>query len=183
MSLNNYSHEEISKMSMIDLANLILLEEKKALNFKDIYEKIAELKGFNEEEKHDNIAQFYTDLNINGHFMTIGSNMWGLKRWYPVEQIDEEITAVPKKKKKKAPKKKAPKKEETFEAEEELEIDDDDIEVLTGNFKEDDDENDGFDEEFDDEIDEIDDDESYEDDDEEYGDDEDEDYEEEEDNK
>ncbi len=160
-------------MSMIDLANLILLEEKKALNFKDIYEKIAELKGFTEEEKHDNIGQFYTDLNINGHFMTTGSNMWGLKRWYPVEQIDEELTAAPKKKKA-AKKKKAPKKEEKFEPEEE-ELDVvDDIEVLTDNFKDDDDDDD-FDDDFDDDLDDLDDDESYDVEDEDYDDDEEED--------
>lgn len=85
---------------MIELANLILFEEKKAINFKEVFEKIVKIKEISEEEKQDYIAQFYTDLNVDGRFIMIGSNMWGLKRWYPVEQIDEDITVEKKTKKK-----------------------------------------------------------------------------------
>ncbi|MFD1036883.1 DNA-directed RNA polymerase subunit delta [Virgibacillus byunsanensis] len=156
MSLKKYSHEEIEKMSMLELANLILLDGKKAQNFRDVFEKIAKMKGFTNEENKERIAQFYTDLNLDGRFMTIGSNMWGLKRWYPVEQADEEVTNAPKKKKKKAkakPKKK--KKEKEPEVEEDLDVVDDNIEVLTANFNDDDDDDDedediDFDDEFDD---------------------------------
>ncbi|MGY0691163.1 DNA-directed RNA polymerase subunit delta [Virgibacillus sp. FSP13] len=155
MSLKNYGHEELANMSMVDLADLILTDEKKALDFRDIFKKVAELKGFSEDEQREFIAQFYTDLNINGHFMTLGSNMWGLKRWYPVEQIDEEITAEPKKKKKakKPKKKKVEEEEETFESvEKELNIVDEDIEKLTGKVTDDDDDE-SFDNDFDDEDD------------------------------
>src|SRR5699024_8147805 len=37
---------------------------------------------------------------FDGRFLALGSNVWGLKRWYPVDQIDEEISMTPKKKKK-----------------------------------------------------------------------------------
>lgn len=99
MSLKSKSKDELQHVAMIDLATMILMEEKKAMDFHEIYEKIAEIKGFTEEEKDEALAQFYTDLNVDGQFLTLGSNMWGLKRWYPVEQIDEDITAEPKKKK------------------------------------------------------------------------------------
>lgn len=138
MSLKKYSHEELARTSMIELADLMLVDKKKALDFRDAFEKIAEMKGFTEEQKHESIAQFYTDLNIDGRFMTTGSNMWGLKRWYPVEQIDEAITEEPKKKKKakKATTKtttKKKKKEEEPVAEKELDIVD---EELTDDFDE-----------------------------------------------
>ncbi|ASN04040.1 DNA-directed RNA polymerase subunit delta [Virgibacillus necropolis] len=162
MSLKKYSHEEISKMSMIELANLILLDKKKAVDFRDIFKKIAELKGFSEKEKETNITQFYTDLNIDGRFMTPGSNLWGLKRWYTVEQRDEEVAAAPKKKKKKAAKKKAKKKDD-YDDEEELDIVDEDIEELSDDldnddddYHDDDDEDYDDDEEFEDEEDEDD---------------------------
>src|SRR5699024_1900670 len=35
------------------------------------------------------LAQFYTDLNIDGRFTALGSNNWGLKRWYPKSQTSE----------------------------------------------------------------------------------------------
>ncbi|MFZ3578569.1 DNA-directed RNA polymerase subunit delta [Virgibacillus sp. DJP39] len=148
-------------MSMIELANLILLDKKKAVNFRDIFKKIADLKGFDEKEKETNITQFYTDLNIDGRFMTTGSNLWGLKTWYPVDQRDEELTAIaPKKKKKKPAAKKKPKKKakDFDEEEEELDIVDEDIEELADDL-DDDDDDDLFDDDDDDEDEEDDDDE------------------------
>src|SRR5690625_3997942 len=97
VSLKNYSHDELERMSMIELANAILLDEKKAIDFKDIFKKIAEVKNLSEADQQAGISQFYTDLNVDGRFLTIGSNKWGLKRWYPVSQIDEDVTAAPKK--------------------------------------------------------------------------------------
>src|SRR5690625_3688631 len=80
-------------MSMIELANIILAEEKEAMNFNDLYSKIAERKEFSDSEKEANIARFYTDLNVDGRFTTLGSNIWGLKRWYPVDQTSEKSLA------------------------------------------------------------------------------------------
>ncbi|OZU88466.1 DNA-directed RNA polymerase subunit delta [Virgibacillus indicus] len=144
MSLKDYSHEELKNLSMIELANLVLLDEKKAINFKDIFERIAEMKDLSNKTKEDYIAQFYTDLNVEGSFITIGDNKWGLKRWYPVEQMDEEVTNAPKKKKKTKKKKKKEEKEE------ELDIADEDIEEIVDDL-DDEDEFDDLDEEFDDE--------------------------------
>ncbi|WP_269410558.1 DNA-directed RNA polymerase subunit delta [Lentibacillus daqui] len=132
MSLNSYSREQLAGMSMIELANLILLDEKKATNFRDVFAKIAEIKGYTDEQKKQFIAQFYTDLNIDGRFMTLGSNMWGLKRWYPVEQIDEEIPTEPKKKKKSKKKKKV--EQEPYESEE-LDVVDEDLDEVIGDFE------------------------------------------------
>jgi DNA-directed RNA polymerase subunit delta len=135
VSLKKYSHEELARMSMIELADLLLVDAKKAMDFRNVFEKIAETKGFTEEQKRENIAQFYTDLNIDGRFMTTGSNMWGLKRWYPVEQIDEAITEEPKKKKK--TKKTTTKKKKKEEEEEDgIDIVDEDIEEITDGFDE-----------------------------------------------
>ncbi|WP_153463534.1 MULTISPECIES: DNA-directed RNA polymerase subunit delta [Sediminibacillus] len=129
MSLTNYSHEEITGLSMIELASEILAEEKKAKDFREVYDRIAELKGFTEAQKDEYIAQFYTDLNTDGRFLTLGSNLWGLKEWYPIEQVEEEITEAPKKKKKKKAKAKTSKrKKEDIYVEEEIEDDLDELE-------------------------------------------------------
>lgn len=92
MSLQTYSEEELQALPTIDVANLILEEEKESLHFKKIFEKAATLKGFSEAKKADFITQFYTDLNMDGRFITIGDNLWGLKRWFPANQIDEQIS-------------------------------------------------------------------------------------------
>ena len=45
--------------------------------------------------------QFYTDMNIDGRFLAIAENQWGLREWYPVEQIEEETAPTVKVRKKK----------------------------------------------------------------------------------
>lgn len=92
MSLQTYDEEELKKLPMIDVANLILQEEKESLHFKKMFEQISDKKGFTESQKTNYIAQFYTDLNMDGRFITIGDNLWGLKRWFPANQIDEQIS-------------------------------------------------------------------------------------------
>src|SRR5690625_145482 len=98
MSLKKYNLEQIQKMSMIELANLILADEKKELNFLDLFHKVSEYKDFTKEQQDDLLARFYTDLNVDGRFTTLGSNMWGLKRWYPVDQTSEKALAESRKK-------------------------------------------------------------------------------------
>lgn len=165
MSLDNLSRDEINSMSMLELAREILLNEKKALDFRDIFNKIAELKEYTEAQKEEFLVQFYTDLNVDGRFITLGSNMWGLKRWYPFEQIDEDIHNEPKKKKK-AKKKIEDDDDLDLDLEDDLDLDldgdvddlddeDDEFEDLEDDFDdlEDDDDFDDFDDDEDEEID------------------------------
>ncbi|WP_010099479.1 DNA-directed RNA polymerase subunit delta [Ornithinibacillus scapharcae] len=165
MSLDNLSREEINKMSMLELAQEILLDEKKALDFRDIFNKIAELKEYTEAQKEDFLVQFYTDLNVDGRFITLGSNMWGLKRWYPFEQIDEDIHNEPKKKKK-AKKKIDDDDDLDLDLDDDLDLDldvdddlddeDEDFDEIDDDFDEIDEDDDDFDD-FDDEDEDIDD--------------------------
>jgi len=93
VALKKYDEEQIVKMSMIELAKIVLTEEKEEMKFLDLFEKVATLKQLTEAQRQDLLARFYTDLNVDGRFMTVGSNVWGLKRWYPVEQTTEKSLA------------------------------------------------------------------------------------------
>lgn len=93
MAIEKYSDEQIQKTSMIELANKILSEQKKEMNFIDLFHKVAEVKSFSASMEDELLARFYTDLNIDGRFTTLGSNIWGLKRWYPVDQTSEKSLA------------------------------------------------------------------------------------------
>jgi DNA-directed RNA polymerase subunit delta len=102
VSLEQLSPEEIQEMSMIELAYEILANKKQAISFKELLEEISQLLNLSEEQVSEKIAQFYTELNIDGRFISIGENRWGLKAWYRYEQIDDETTPQIKSKKKKA---------------------------------------------------------------------------------
>ncbi|WP_316244916.1 DNA-directed RNA polymerase subunit delta [Oceanobacillus jeddahense] len=132
VSLKEMTQEQIDDLSMIELGSIILKEENKAISFQDLFSKIADLKNFSEEKKENLIAQFYTDMNVDGRYLTLGSGMWGLKSWYPVEQAEEEITDEPKKRKKK---KKAAVVEETEDINEDLDVTDEEIDDMLDDFE------------------------------------------------
>jgi len=104
LSLAQYSQEQLKEMSLVEIAYLILLEKKQAINFKELMDEITRLLDLTQEEVEDRIAQFYTDLNIDGRFICIGENSWGLRSWYPYDQIEEETQPIVKPKKKKGKK-------------------------------------------------------------------------------
>jgi len=78
-------------MSMIDLAYDVLLMRKEALHFIDLFDDVADFKQLSSASRKKRLAQFYTDLNVDGRFTPIRSNVWGLKRWYSVKKTNERL--------------------------------------------------------------------------------------------
>lgn len=93
---------QLQEESLIDLGFAILEDKKSALTLTDLFDEIQKLNGFTDEEMAARKPQFYTDMNIDGRFLAIAENQWGLREWYPVEQIEEETAPTVKVRKKKA---------------------------------------------------------------------------------
>lgn len=89
MEVEKYSTEQLLKLSMMEVAQVVLTDQKIELNFIELFNQVADLKSFSNAKKDDMLAQFYTDLNVDGRFLTIGENKWGLKRWYKLNQTSE----------------------------------------------------------------------------------------------
>lgn len=124
MNLKQLSKEELKEMSFIEIAYALLKESREPAAFQEILSQIQEYQELSEAELKARMIQFYTDLNIDGRFITFGENRWGLRAWYPVDQLEEEAAPAVKAKKKKT--KKAVKEEPDFEEEElEEELEDD----------------------------------------------------------
>lgn len=105
MSLKQYSKEELKELSFIEMAYQSLQDRQQPVSFKEMMDEIAKALGLSEDQVRAKIAQFYTDLNIDGRFLALGEdNRWGLRVWYPVEQYEEEMVPAAKPKKKKAKK-------------------------------------------------------------------------------
>nr|WP_043934445.1 DNA-directed RNA polymerase subunit delta [Bacillus sp. EB01] len=104
MSLENYSKEQLKEMSMIEMAYELLKNTKQTLSFHDIVDEISKASDLSSEQVRSRLAQFYTDLNIDGRFISLGENKWGLRVWYPVDTVEEEQVHAAKPKKKKAKK-------------------------------------------------------------------------------
>lgn len=133
--------EQLSEESFIDLGYAILEEKHESLTLQELLDEIKKLNHFTDAQMKERMLQYYTDMNIDGRFLAISENRWGLREWYPVEQIEEETAPTVKVRKKKA---------KAAVDEDDLEDDSDDDEIA---FEEDFDEFvedvDGEDEDFD----------------------------------
>jgi len=78
--------EKIREMPMVDLAFEVLKAANTPFYYRDLMNEVAKIRGFTEEQINEVIAQLYTEINIDGRFACVGNNVWGLKRWYPVER-------------------------------------------------------------------------------------------------
>ncbi|MBB6670577.1 DNA-directed RNA polymerase subunit delta [Cohnella nanjingensis] len=87
-----FDAEKIREMPMVDLAFEVLKAANTPFYYRDLMMEIAKLRGFSEEQINEFIAQVYTEINIDGRFACVGSNVWGLKRWYPVDRSDDPVT-------------------------------------------------------------------------------------------
>ncbi len=131
---------------MLDIALTIFRETKKPVPFTELADQVAKIREMSKEEQKQRIAQFYTDINIDGRFVCIGDNQWGLKSWYPVESSEEELATTIKPKKRKKAKAKAGDDDMDFEDYEDLEEDYDDLDE--DNIDDDEEDVDAADEEF-----------------------------------
>jgi DNA-directed RNA polymerase subunit delta len=154
LSLKQYSEEQLKELSLIELAYELFSETKEPISFYDLVDQMATVLGVTREALLEKLPQFYTELNIDGRFVCLGENRWGLRAWYPYDQAEEEVLPVAKPKKKRKQLEEEDEfedydasEEEEFE-EEELELDELDEDLV------DDDETDEFDDEEIDEDDE-----------------------------
>ncbi|ANS76313.1 DNA-directed RNA polymerase subunit delta [Paenibacillus yonginensis] len=83
--------EKVQETPMVDLAFMILKAANTPYYYRDLMNEVAKLRGMTDEQMQEAIAQLYTEINIDGRFACVGTNLWGLKRWYPIEKSEDPI--------------------------------------------------------------------------------------------
>jgi DNA-directed RNA polymerase subunit delta len=87
-----WDREQIQEMPMVDLAFEVLKAVNTPMYYRDLMMEIAKIRELDPAMINDVIAQVYTEINIDGRFACVGSNNWGLKRWYPIERNEDPVT-------------------------------------------------------------------------------------------
>lgn len=67
------------KKSMIETAYDVLAKKGKPMSFLELWDIVAKEMGFNQRQHDDNIAQFYSDLSLDGRFTSLPKNSWDLR--------------------------------------------------------------------------------------------------------
>lgn len=92
LELKQFEGERISELSMIRVAKAVLEDKGEVMDFQDIYKLVSDFIGISKAEMERRMPQFYTDMNVDGEFISLGENTWGLRTWYPVDSINEVLT-------------------------------------------------------------------------------------------
>ena len=116
-----------NELSMVEVAHAILEAKNEVLDFNQLLVEIQEYMELSDEALESRMARFYTDLNIDGSFISLGDNRWGLRAWYPIDSIDEEIATSIEDEEVKKPRKKR-KKVNAFGSDDLIDYNDDDPE-------------------------------------------------------
>lgn len=116
-----------NELSMVEVAHAILEAKNEVLDFNQLLVEIQEYMELSDEALESRMARFYTDLNIDGSFISLGDNRWGLRAWYPIDSIDEEIATSMEDEEVKKPRKKR-KKVNAFGSDNLIDYNDDDPE-------------------------------------------------------
>lgn len=143
MEISVFEGANKSELSMIEVAHAILEQRGDVMDFSDLANQIQNYLGKSDSEIRDSLAQFYTDLNIDGSFISLGDNRWGLRSWYAIDSIDEEVNHGMDEEDEDTPRRRKRKKVNAFINDDEDAIDyndddpTDDEEDLPGNIEED----------------------------------------------
>ncbi|MHA6475142.1 DNA-directed RNA polymerase subunit delta [Lactobacillus gasseri] len=91
MGLDDFKGQNKDELSMIEVARAILQDSGKRMAFADIVNAVQNFLGKSDEEIRERLPQFYTDMNTDGEFISMGDNVWALRSWFPYESVDEEV--------------------------------------------------------------------------------------------
>ena len=91
MKIKDYTKEMINENSFIEMAYLYLQEKKSPQSLYTMIDEFKSIGGYTDEEIEDRVLQFYTNLNTGGRFLSVEEGTWGLRDWYSVDEIEENI--------------------------------------------------------------------------------------------
>ena len=96
MELKIFAGQEKTELSMIEVARAILEESGRdnEMYFNDLVNQVQNYLGKTNSEIRAALPTLYSDLNVDGSFIPLGENKWGLRSWYAIDEIDEEVITL-----------------------------------------------------------------------------------------
>ena len=86
MSIENLKKEDLELLSYKDMTNM-LLEEKGAMNTKDLFEKITSLLGLPKSAFEKQIGDYYTTLTTDKRFLLLEDGKWDLRKRHTSDKV------------------------------------------------------------------------------------------------
>ena len=91
MGLADFKDVDRNELSMIEVAHAILEDRGERMAFADIVNEVQKYLNKSDEEIRQRLPQFYTDMNTDGRFISMGENVWALRTGFKFEAVEEEV--------------------------------------------------------------------------------------------
>ena len=80
--------------SLLDYAYEYVSGQKEQCKFEDIWAYCVKQAGLSEEEANQKVSRFYTNLMLDGRFVTLGENEWDLRVRHKFEKVHIDMSEV-----------------------------------------------------------------------------------------
>lgn len=80
--------------SFLDLTYEFISKQKEPVTFAQICEYIAKQSGLSKEDVNKKISRFYTNLMLDGRFVTLGENTWDLRSRHTFDKVHIDMKDV-----------------------------------------------------------------------------------------
>ena len=91
MGVADFKDVDRNELSMIEVAHALLEDRGERMAFADIVNEVQKYLNKSDEEIRQRLPQFYTDMNTDGRFISMGENVGALRTWFKFEAVDEEV--------------------------------------------------------------------------------------------
>ena len=80
--------------SLLDYAYDYVSGQSQQSKFEDIWAYCVEQAGLSKEEANNKVSRFYTNLMLDGRFVTLGENEWDLRIRHKFEKVHIDMSDV-----------------------------------------------------------------------------------------
>lgn len=80
--------------SLIEIAYEFVSAHQESVNFKDIWEYVKKEANLSEEAANAKVGQFFTNMMLDGRFITLGENEWDLRERHSFDKVHIDMKDV-----------------------------------------------------------------------------------------
>ncbi len=82
------------KKSKMDIAYGIIKEHKGGLEFDYLWQEVGKANNATPEQLEEDISSFYTDLTLDGRFITLGDRIWDLRENHSFDKVHIDMNEI-----------------------------------------------------------------------------------------
>lgn len=82
------------KESFVNTAYEIVVKNGAELPFATLWNAVCEELGLSEEDRINRVSYFYTQLTLDGRFVTLGENVWDLRIRHTFDKVHIDMNEV-----------------------------------------------------------------------------------------